>query len=74
MTASRSVACPTCGSPVEWSPTSKWRPFCSERCKLIDVGAWATGAYRVPLAEAPDPIDLPDAIDESKSRQGGEPS
>jgi endogenous inhibitor of DNA gyrase (YacG/DUF329 family) len=33
------VTCPTCERPVEW----RWRPFCSERCKLIDLGAWASG-------------------------------
>ncbi len=36
------VACPTCGAPVEWSSASPARPFCSERCKLIDLGAWAS--------------------------------
>jgi endogenous inhibitor of DNA gyrase (YacG/DUF329 family) len=34
---------------VAWSPESRYRPFCSERCKLIDLGAWATEKYRVPL-------------------------
>jgi len=34
--------CPTCNRPVEWNPNSQWRPFCSERCKLIDLGAWAS--------------------------------
>ncbi len=34
------VRCPTCGSPVEWSERSPWRPFCSRRCKLIDLGEW----------------------------------
>lgn len=34
------VKCPTCGKPVEWSPEQRWRPFCSERCRLIDLGAW----------------------------------
>jgi uncharacterized protein len=38
----RSVPCPTCRRPVEWSPESAWRPFCSERCKLVDLGAWFT--------------------------------
>ena len=33
---------------------SKWRPFCSERCKTIDLGAWAAERYRIPAAEAPD--------------------
>jgi uncharacterized protein len=54
MTAPRIVACPRCGTAVEWTPESRWRPFCSERCKLIDLGAWATGAYRIPVEEAPD--------------------
>jgi hypothetical protein len=51
MTTPRSVACPQCGKPVEWTPQSRFRPFCSERCKLIDLGAWASEAYRVPVAE-----------------------
>ncbi len=34
------VKCPTCGRPLEWSPASPFRPFCSERCRLIDLGAW----------------------------------
>ena len=36
----KTVACPTCQRPVEWSPASRYRPFCSERCKLIDLGEW----------------------------------
>jgi endogenous inhibitor of DNA gyrase (YacG/DUF329 family) len=36
------VRCPTCDRVVEWSASSPWRPFCSERCKLIDLGAWAS--------------------------------
>jgi endogenous inhibitor of DNA gyrase (YacG/DUF329 family) len=35
------VECPTCQASVTWLPESKQRPFCSERCKLIDLGAWA---------------------------------
>lgn len=42
------VQCPTCGKQVEWSDASPWRPFCSERCRLIDLGAWANEDYRVP--------------------------
>ena len=34
------VKCPTCGRLIEWSEASPFRPFCSERCKLIDLGAW----------------------------------
>jgi endogenous inhibitor of DNA gyrase (YacG/DUF329 family) len=49
------VACPQCGKSVEWTPVAKWRPFCSERCKLIDLGAWASERYRVPAAEDDEP-------------------
>ncbi len=39
--------CPICRKPVPWE-TSPWRPFCSERCKTLDLGAWASGAYQLP--------------------------
>ncbi|HEY3564276.1 MAG TPA: DNA gyrase inhibitor YacG, partial [Casimicrobiaceae bacterium] len=38
----RTVKCPQCKADVPWTPASKWRPFCSERCKTIDLGAWAS--------------------------------
>lgn len=41
------VKCPTCGTEVKWLPESKFRPFCSERCKLIDLGAWAENDYSI---------------------------
>jgi hypothetical protein len=46
------VRCPTCGRPVEWNERSPWRPFCSERCKLIDLGAWASEQHAIPGNEA----------------------
>ncbi|MBL8383713.1 MAG: DNA gyrase inhibitor YacG [Burkholderiales bacterium] len=49
------VACPTCGAEAAWNRDNPWRPFCSERCKQIDLGAWATESYRVPVREEPDP-------------------
>ncbi|MBL8377299.1 MAG: DNA gyrase inhibitor YacG [Burkholderiales bacterium] len=49
------VACPVCAAPVAWGPMSEYRPFCSERCRLIDLGAWANEGYRLPTAEEPDP-------------------
>ena len=52
---SATVECPTCGAPVEWGPQSPNRPFCSERCKLIDLGAWASESYRVPVQEEAGP-------------------
>ena len=45
------VACPNCGASVVWDAASPYRPFCSERCKMIDLGAWATESYRVPVEE-----------------------
>jgi len=42
------VSCPRCRTPVEWKPESSFRPFCSERCKMGDLGAWATEKFRVP--------------------------
>ena len=50
------VACPTCGTAVAWIAENRWKPFCSERCKLIDLGQWATEKYRVP-AEEQEPDD-----------------
>ncbi|OGA17605.1 MAG: DNA gyrase inhibitor YacG [Betaproteobacteria bacterium RIFCSPLOWO2_12_FULL_63_13] len=43
------VNCPQCGLPVEWTPENRYRPFCSKRCKLIDLGQWAAESYRVPV-------------------------
>jgi hypothetical protein len=44
----RKVKCPTCGKAVEWSEKNPWRPFCSERCKLIDLGEWASEGRCIP--------------------------
>ncbi len=41
------VPCPTCGKPVPWSAASRWRPFCSERCRLIDLGDWLDENHRI---------------------------
>jgi uncharacterized protein len=42
------VSCPHCGAAVEWTTANRFRPFCSERCKMLDLGAWANEEYRVP--------------------------
>lgn len=39
------VHCPTCHKPVKWSQENPYRPFCCERCKLIDLGEWASDSY-----------------------------
>ena len=54
----KSVPCPRCGALAEYSPQNKWRPFCSERCRVIDLGNWAAEGYRLP-AEPGEP-DEPD--------------
>ncbi len=41
------VKCPTCQTAVVWKPENAFRPFCSQRCKLIDLGGWADGKYTV---------------------------
>jgi uncharacterized protein len=41
------VKCPTCGKDVRWTPENRFRPFCSERCKQIDLGAWAAEKYKI---------------------------
>jgi len=48
---SKTVKCPTCGKAVTWGPDSPLRPFCSERCKLIDLGEWAAEGHRIPGEE-----------------------
>lgn len=52
-----SVDCPTCGTKVEWSEISKFRPFCSNRCKQIDLGAWAEEKYVIPVVNPLDDLD-----------------
>ncbi|MDH5786148.1 MAG: DNA gyrase inhibitor YacG [Chromatiales bacterium] len=42
------VNCPTCQTQVEWSEESPFRPFCSERCRLIDLGEWADEWHHIP--------------------------
>jgi endogenous inhibitor of DNA gyrase (YacG/DUF329 family) len=46
------MRCPTCKKEVE-TAGNRFRPFCSERCKLIDLGRWAGGDFRVPTEERP---------------------
>jgi len=50
-----SVTCPSCGKAVPWSPASRWRPFCSERCKLIDLGEWLDEGHRISEPAGPEP-------------------
>ena len=51
------VPCPTCGKPVVWNTESPWRPFCSERCKLIDLGEWLSEEKRIAGEPQPPNVD-----------------
>jgi endogenous inhibitor of DNA gyrase (YacG/DUF329 family) len=51
----RRVPCPRCGGPALFAPENRWRPFCSERCRSIDLGAWASESYRMAASPNPDP-------------------
>ena len=55
----RMVRCPGCGEPAAFGAGNPWRPFCSERCRNGDLGAWASESYRV--AAQPDPDESGDA-------------
>lgn len=48
------VKCPECGQLVEWDENNPYRPFCSERCKLVDLGEWASGNRFIPGPETAD--------------------
>lgn len=49
----KTVPCPRCGAQAPYAPENPWRPFCSERCRIIDLGNWASEAYRVPVPIEP---------------------
>jgi len=48
------VRCPTCTGPSVFGPQNRFRPFCSERCRQIDLGAWANEEFRVPSPTPPE--------------------
>ena len=50
------VRCPKCRKEVVWEG-NPWRPFCSERCRLLDLGGWATERYRIPGEDASEEKD-----------------
>ena len=54
------VSCPRCGIPVECVPGNRNWPFCSERCRMIDLGTWANDGYRVPVDENDNDGELPE--------------
>lgn len=61
------VECPTCNKQLEWTPENAFRPFCSERCKMIDLGAWAAEEYKV--AAEPSVDDYSSSFEDSESQE-----
>ena len=59
------MRCPTCQRPIEWGEAFPFRPFCSERCRLIDLGAWLTERHVIP--------GEPGQPEEESPAGGGEP-
>jgi hypothetical protein len=51
--STHTVPCPSCNARVEWSVAARWRPFCSERCHLIDLGNWLSETNRIPGEDNP---------------------
>lgn len=51
-TTFRKVKCPQCGRFTLYAPENPFRPFCTERCRLIDLGQWADESYRVPVDQS----------------------
>ncbi len=48
------IKCPSCGHPHEWSTKNPWRPFCSERCRSIDLGEWFNENRSMSANEGPE--------------------
>lgn len=49
------IPCPNCGKPASAGKNNPWRPFCSRRCKLIDLGEWLAEEHRIPDKSADKP-------------------
>lgn len=52
------VDCPQCSKRVVWEPNSLYRPFCSKRCQLLDLGAWAEESHRISGESDMDEADI----------------
>jgi uncharacterized protein len=62
--AARIIACPACGGPSHYASDNAFRPFCSQRCRNLDLGAWASERYRVQTP--PSPEEHPEPPEESR--------
>jgi len=53
----KQVACPNCKALTDFTPKNPYRPFCSERCQLTDLGEWASENYKIPEKSASTDVD-----------------
>ncbi len=60
---SKIVKCPTCEKEVAWVKESMFKPFCSERCRLIDLGEWASEKHAIPAESLSSTDDLAILLD-----------
>lgn len=60
------ITCPHCGKANTWLPDNPARPFCSDRCKLIDLGEWADEKYKIPLDPDSSESDVPSENQDDK--------
>ena len=61
------VKCPSCSKSVAWTQSNEYKPFCSKRCKLIDLGEWASEGHKI----AGQPLD-PHTVGELAKDEGKE--
>ena len=64
----RRAPCPQCGNALA-AGAEQWRPFCSERCKLMDLGHWFAGTYSIPADHDSDAPAAPPAPGDQEPRQ-----
>lgn len=50
--------CPHCQAETTAGPENRWRPFCSERCKMVDLEAWFAGRYAIPATPTEEDLEL----------------
>lgn len=51
------INCPQCNEMIEYNLSNTFRPFCSERCRMIDLGQWANETYKIPIEINPNDLN-----------------
>jgi endogenous inhibitor of DNA gyrase (YacG/DUF329 family) len=62
------LRCPTCQRPIQWSEQFPFRPFCSDRCRLIDLGTWLSEKHAIAGDPAENPDQAPPDADQARDR------